>query len=174
MKNSVSHMQHLEASCGGNNISFNINYLENLAFIGANGAGKTTTVEIIAGINKPTSGTIDYNYQYKKSFQEQIGIQFQDSFYPKGVTVKNVIDFLKEAYSLNKNKDNDLEFDHLLDIFRIKEFYHTDAAKLSGGQQQRLNVLLSLMHKPKVLFLDELVTGLDIQIRNELENFIQE
>ena len=157
-----------------NNISFNINPLENIAFIGANGAGKTTTVETIAGINKPTEGKILYNYSYKKYFQEGIGIQFQDSFYPKGVTVKNVIDFLKEAYSLNKNKDNDLEFDHLLDIFRIKEFYHTDAAKLSGGQQQRLNVLLSLMHKPKVLFLDELVTGLDIQIRNELENFIQE
>ncbi|MBQ5543572.1 MAG: ABC transporter ATP-binding protein, partial [Mycoplasmataceae bacterium] len=155
-----------------NNISFNINPNENIAFIGANGAGKTTTVETIAGINKPTEGKILYNYDYKKSFQEGIGIQFQDSSYPKGVTVKNVIDFLKDAYGLNKDKINDLEFDHLLDVFRIKEFYHTDARKLSGGQQQRLNVLLSLMHKPKVLFLDELVTGLDIQIRNELENFI--
>ena len=157
-----------------NNISFNINPLENIAFIGANGAGKTTTVETISGINKPTEGSIIYNYDYKKTFQEGIGIQFQDSLYPKGVTVKNVIEFLKSAYGLDKDQMSDLEFDKLLEVFRIKEFYKTDAKKLSGGQQQRLNVLLSLMHKPKVLFLDELVTGLDIQIRNQLENFIQE
>ncbi len=156
-----------------NNINFDINPLENIAFIGANGAGKTTCVETIAGINNPTKGKISYNYNYKKSFQEGIGIQFQDSSYPKGVTVKNVIDFLKNAYKLDKNHMSDEEFDYLLTIFRIKEFYRVDAKKLSGGQQQRLNVLLSLMHKPKVLFLDELVTGLDIQIRKELENFIQ-
>lgn len=157
-----------------NNISFDINPLEPLAFIGANGAGKTTTVETIAGINKQTLGEIKYNFPYKKTFQEGIGIQFQDSFYPKGITVKNIIDFFKDAYKVDNNIMSDDEFDHILDVFKIKEFYHKDAKKLSGGQQQRLNVLLSLMHKPKVLFLDELVTGLDIKIRNELENFIHE
>ncbi|MBO7084658.1 ABC transporter ATP-binding protein [bacterium] len=157
-----------------NNISFDINYLENLAFIGANGAGKTTTVEIIAGINKPTSGTIDYNFKYKKSFQEQIGIQFQDSSYPRGITVKNVIDFMRDAQGVDKERMSDEEFDELLDIFKIKEFYNLGASKLSGGQQQRLNVLLSLMHKPKIIFLDELATGLDIQIRHKLEEFVQQ
>ncbi|MBP5783919.1 ABC transporter ATP-binding protein [bacterium] len=157
-----------------NNISFDINYLENLAFIGANGAGKTTTVEIIAGINKPTSGTIDYNFKYKKSFQEQIGIQFQDSSYPRGITVKNVIEFMRDAQGVDKERMSDEEFDELLDIFKIKEFYNLGASKLSGGQQQRLNVLLSLMHKPKVIFLDELATGLDIQIRHKLEEFVQQ
>ena len=157
-----------------NNISFDINYLENLAFIGANGAGKTTTVEIIAGINKPTSGTIDYNFKYKKSFQEQIGIQFQDSSYPRGITVKNVIDFMRDAQGVDKERMSDEEFDELLDVFKIKEFYNVGASKLSGGQQQRLNVLLSLMHKPKIIFLDELATGLDIQIRHKLEEFVQQ
>ena len=157
-----------------NNISFDINYLENIAFIGANGAGKTTTVEIIAGINKPTSGTIDYNFKYKKSFQEQIGIQFQDSSYPRGITVKNVIEFMRDAQGVDKERMSDEEFDELLDVFKIKEFYNLGASKLSGGQQQRLNVLLSLMHKPKVIFLDELATGLDIQIRHKLEEFVQQ
>ncbi|MGL5308437.1 MAG: ATP-binding cassette domain-containing protein, partial [Metamycoplasmataceae bacterium] len=65
------------------------------------------------------------------------------------------------------------ELNALIQIFGINEFYRKNASSLSGGQQQRLNALLALIHKPKVLFLDELSTGLDITIRTKIKDFIK-
>lgn len=143
---------------------------EHLAILGGNGAGKTVLVETIAGLNKPTSGTIEYCYDYKTKFQERLGIQFQDSSYPPAITVKEVIDFMIEIYGSKVNPD---ELMALLKIFGIDSYYKKRANKLSGGQQQRLNCLLALIHKPKILFLDELSTGLDITIRTNIKRFIK-
>ncbi len=154
-----------------NNINLDIYEGENIALLGGNGAGKTTLVEILAGLNKPTSGKINYLFDYKKSFQEKIGIQFQDSSYPPAISVKEVIKFMINIYGSKMNKD---ELNALIKIFGIDEYYKKRASKLSGGQQQRLNVLLALIHKPHIIFLDELSTGLDISIRTRIKNFIQE
>ena len=153
------------------NINLDIYEGENIALLGGNGAGKTTLVEILAGLNKPTSGKINYLFDYKKSFQEKIGIQFQDSSYPPAISVKEVIKFMINIYGSKMNKD---ELNALIKIFGIDEYYKKRASKLSGGQQQRLNVLLALIHKPHIIFLDELSTGLDISIRTRIKNFIQE
>ena len=152
-------------------VSFDIYENENVALIGGNGAGKTTIVEILAGLNKPTSGTISYLFDYDKSWQDKIGIQFQDSSYPPAITVREVIKFMINIYGTKMNKD---EFNALIKIFGIEEYYNKVAHKLSGGQQQRLNVLLALIHKPNIIFLDELSTGLDISIRTRIKNFIKE
>ena len=154
-----------------NNINLDIYEGENIALLGGNGAGKTTLVEILAGLNKPSSGKINYLFDYKKSFQEKIGIQFQDSSYPPAISVKEVIKFMINIYGSKMNKD---ELNALIKIFGIDEYYKKRASKLSGGQQQRLNVLLALIHKPHIIFLDELSTGLDISIRTRIKNFIQE
>lgn len=143
---------------------------ENVALLGGNGAGKTTFIEILAGLNKSDSGNITYNLDYKNTFQEKIGIQFQDSSYPKGITVKRVIKFVREIYNSDIS-DKDLE--SLVHIFGINEFYKKRASSLSGGQSQRLNCLLAILHKPKFLILDELSTGLDITIRNKIKAFIK-
>lgn len=154
-----------------NNLNLDIYEGENVAFLGGNGAGKTTLVEILAGLNKPTSGEINYLFDFKKSFQEKIGIQFQDSSYPPAISCKEVIKFMVNIYGSKMNKD---EMNALIKIFGIDEYYNKRASKLSGGQQQRLNVLLALLHKPHIIFLDELSTGLDIQIRTRIKNFIKE
>lgn len=154
-----------------NNLNLDIYEGENVAFLGGNGAGKTTLVEILAGLNKPTSGEINYLFNFKKSFQEKIGIQFQDSSYPPAISCKEVIKFMVNIYGSKMNKD---EMNALIKIFGIDEYYNKRASKLSGGQQQRLNVLLALLHKPHIIFLDELSTGLDIQIRTRIKNFIKE
>ncbi|MDE5841951.1 MAG: ATP-binding cassette domain-containing protein, partial [Malacoplasma sp.] len=80
------------------NLSIDFYDGENVAILGGNGAGKTTFVEILAGINKPDSGILKYNFDYKNSFQEKIGIQFQDSNYPKGISVKSVINCVLEIF----------------------------------------------------------------------------
>lgn len=153
------------------NVNLLINQNENLALLGGNGAGKTTLVEILSGLNKPTSGSIKYLFPYKKSFYEEIGIQFQDSSYPPAITVKEVIEFMINIYGCELNSD---ELNALIKIFAIDEYYRKRASKLSGGQQQRLNVLLALMHNPLIIFLDELSTGLDVYIRTRIKNFINE
>ncbi|MGL5590574.1 MAG: ABC transporter ATP-binding protein [Metamycoplasmataceae bacterium] len=152
------------------NITFQIREGESLGILGANGAGKTTLVEILAGLNKQTSGEVNYLFDYKKSYLEEVGIQFQESSYPPGLSVKEIIAFVIEIYG---TKIDDNELNALIHIFGINEFYKKQASSLSGGQQQRLNALLALIHKPKVLFLDEISTGLDITIRTKIKDFIK-
>ena len=152
------------------NLSIDFYEGENVAILGGNGAGKTTFVEILAGINKPDSGDLKYNFKFKNTFQEKIGIQFQDSNYPKGISVKSVINFILEIFKSELSQD---EINGLINIFGIDEFYYKKAASLSGGQSQRLNCLLSIIHKPNFLILDELSTGLDVTIKSKIKNFIK-
>ncbi|MDR3249704.1 MAG: ABC transporter ATP-binding protein [Mycoplasmataceae bacterium] len=153
------------------NLSFNIYENENVSIVGANGAGKTTTVEIMMGITKPTSGRIIYNFGKKKdNINKMLGIQFQDSIYPSYISVKSIINFIIDSYKINITDD---ELGSLVKAFKVDGFYNKDASSLSGGQSQRLNIFLALLHKPKVVFLDELSTGLDITTRNEFKLFIK-
>lgn len=151
-------------------INLTVSKGKNIALLGGNGAGKTTLVETISGLYKPDGGSIKYLYKYNKTFQEKLGIQFQDSFYPNAITVKEVIDFMIGLYGSKINHD---ELIAMLNIFGINEYYKKRVSKLSGGQQQRLNALLAIIHKPTVLFLDELSTGLDITIRTNIKRFIK-
>ena len=153
-----------------NGVNLTVSKGKNLALLGGNGAGKTTLVETIAGLYKPDGGSIKYLYKYNKTFQERLGIQFQDSFYPSAITVKEVIDFMIGLYGSKISHD---ELIAMLNIFGINEYYKKRVSKLSGGQQQRLNALLAIIHKPTVLFLDELSTGLDITIRTNIKRFIK-
>lgn len=154
-----------------NNITLKIPRKGNLAILGANGAGKTVLTEMLVGINKPDFGNITYNFDFIKSFKESIGIQFQDSHYPFGIRCKDIISFFIRAYHLHIPDD---ELMDMIKQFGIYDFYKKNASSLSGGQQQRLNLLLSILHKPKIVFLDELSTGLDIKIRNSIKKFIKD
>ncbi len=152
------------------NISINFKTGEPVAILGSNGAGKTTFIEMMIGLNKPDSGYFQYNYKSKVNYQESLGIQFQDSSYPVGLKCKDIVLFLKNAYNINIT---DEELATLIKEFGVDAFYNKGARSLSGGQQQRLNLLLSIMHKPKLVFLDELSTGLDIKIRTSIKKFIK-
>ncbi|MGL4951931.1 MAG: ATP-binding cassette domain-containing protein, partial [Mycoplasma sp.] len=153
------------------NVSFNIRRGHNLGILGENGAGKTTLIEQIIGINKPDYGSFVYNFEYSKTFQEGIGVQFQESNYPFGIKTRDIITFFLSAYDIKISKD---ELENIIKEFGIDKFYNKGCSNLSGGQQQRLNLLLSIIHKPKIVFLDELSTGLDIKIRNNIKKFIKE
>ena len=155
-----------------NDISFCLYENQNIAFLGSNGAGKTTTVEMIVGITRPTSGKIKYFLSPKESDKlKYIGIQFQDSSYPSHLSVKSIVKFIRDAYN---SKLTTTQLDGMIDQFGIRDFYKHNASSLSGGQKQRLNILLALLHKPKLVILDELSTGLDITIRNEIKKFIKQ
>ncbi|MDK2819929.1 MAG: ABC transporter ATP-binding protein [Mycoplasmataceae bacterium] len=155
------------------NINFNIYKGEKVAFLGPNGAGKTLMVETICGTRKQTSGEIIYHFDHKKSNPyEHLGVQFQDFEFPTGLTVKDMIDFIIKLNNITNIVPE--EFNYMLETFQLKQILNSRVSKLSGGQKQRLNVTLSLLNKPKVVFLDEFTTGLDIAIKNSITNFIIE
>lgn len=149
-------------------VSFEVKKGETIGLIGGNGAGKTTMSEIIAGITKPSSGTLTYGFDYNETPQEKIGMQFQDSNYPSGLTVKHIIRF---ALKLHKTDIKKSELREIMRTFQMGEFYKRKARSLSGGQRQKLNILLSILHKPDLVILDELSTGLDISARKDIINF---
>ncbi|MGL5617712.1 MAG: ATP-binding cassette domain-containing protein [Metamycoplasmataceae bacterium] len=152
-------------------ISINFRAGQNVAILGSNGAGKTVFIEQLIGLNKPTSGYFRYNYESNVTFQESLGIQFQDSSYPVGLKCRDIVLFLKDAYNVEMTNE---ELNALVEKFGINKFYKKNAHSLSGGQQQRLNLLLAIMHKPKLVILDELSTGLDIKIRTSIKKFIKQ
>jgi ABC-2 type transport system ATP-binding protein len=147
------------------NISFQIEKGERIGLIGGNGAGKTTLSEIIAGIDIPTKGNIEYGFDFTISHKENIGMQFQQSEYPSGLTVKDIVLFARNLRKLDISSKELLKF---LKIFQMEDFYNRKVRSLSGGQKQKLNILLSLIHNPKLVILDELSTGLDISARDEI------
>lgn len=151
------------------NVSFELSKGERIGLIGGNGAGKTTISEMIAGINKPTSGLIEYGFKYNESPKERIGMQFQQSDYPSGLTVKDIITFARNLRKLKELSNEDLR--ELLEIFQMEDFYKRKVRSLSGGQRQKLNILLSIIHNPEIVILDELSTGLDIAAREDIIEF---
>lgn len=151
------------------NLNFDIYEGDKIALLGGNGAGKTTIVEIIAGFKKPSSGSVHKFFDKNTVLSKQIGIQFQDLSFPKSLKVKDILKFI---VNIDENDISEEELKEIIDIFQINSFINTKISKISGGQQQRLNVLLSLIIKPKLLFLDEFTTGLDIASKNIIKNFI--
>lgn len=149
-------------------ISFKVMKGERIGLIGANGAGKTTISEIIVGITKPTSGEIEFGFDFVDSPKEGIGMQFQQSTYPSGLTVKDIVSF---ARNLRKLEMTNEELKKLLSVFQMDEFFNRKVRSLSGGQRQKLNILLSIIHNPRLVILDELSTGLDISAREEIIQF---
>lgn len=151
------------------NISFEFFDNERVAFLGPNGAGKTLTISTIAGIYKPKNGTIEYLYDYKIKPYERISVQFQDLQFPSSLSPKDMIDFSLE---LQDEAEPIEEIFEGLKTFELDEIVDRPMSKLSGGQQQRVNVFIAMLGKPKILVLDEFTTGLDISIKNKIQNYI--
>lgn len=141
---------------------------EHLALIGANGCGKSTLVEIILNTIEKSSGDIQYNFN-KENIYKIFGTQFQEANYPSGLKVKDVVSFFEDVYDVNDK----VYIDSLINGFNLSEIWKLKIKDLSGGQLQRVNIMLALIHKPKVLILDEITNGLDILARQQIKNFIK-
>lgn len=141
------------------NVNLTINPGDRIGVIGPNGGGKSTMSEIIGGIRKPTSGSVE------KQKNIVIGLQFQESKYPLGITVGDMIKYYLETFNIPMK---DSELTNIMGIFQIQAFRNKFISSLSGGQQQRVNILLSIIHNPDLVILDEVSTGLDIEVKSEI------
>ncbi|AHB36476.1 ATP-binding cassette domain-containing protein [Spiroplasma apis] len=147
-----------------NDVSLNISKGENVAIIGANGSGKSTLVEIISGIQKPSSGSV----KMSKNIDDIIGIQFQEGNWPTKTRPLDLIKFFK-----GQKWSEDKYVADIFEIFEIEEIYKRDINKLSLGQRQRLNCFLAIINDPSLVVIDELITGLDLRIHLKLLSFFE-
>lgn len=134
--------------------------------LGANGAGKSTTIECILGTRKPDTGEVSIlgmnPFQQRKLLFEDVGVQFQEANYQDKVTVSEVCEVTASLYK------NVADYQELLKKFGIFNKAKSMVKELSGGQRQKLSIVLALIPNPKVVFLDELTTGLDPKARREV------
>jgi len=139
---------------------------EIFGLIGPNGAGKTTTMECVEGNRVPDKGTISVlgldPQRDANALRQRIGVQHQEAQLQKRIKVWEAVDLWRSLYS------NVMDADVLLSQLGLESKRDTWFMNLSGGQKQRLFIALALIHEPKVVFLDELTTGLDPQARRAI------
>ncbi|MFN6469944.1 MAG: ATP-binding cassette domain-containing protein [Nostoc sp. SerVER01] len=149
-----------------------------IAFIGPNGAGKSTTIKMLTGILQPSSGTarlLGLNpWRNRRELAYQIGVVFgQRSQLWYHLPPRDTLELLARIYNLNRQEYIQRR-DQLVERFHLSSFWNTPVRKLSLGQRMRAEVAASLLHTPKVLFLDEPTIGLDVIARQELRDLIRE
>jgi ABC-2 type transport system ATP-binding protein len=156
-------------------ISFNIREGEVFGFLGPNGAGKTTTIRMMVGLTRPSSGTafIDAHDVTKDPVEvkKTIGLVPEISnLYSELTALENLI-YQAELYGLPR-KERRIRAVNLLEEFGLKEHEAKPFQKLSRGLKRRLTIAAALVHHPKILFLDEPTTGLDVMSARGLRKLI--
>ncbi len=160
-----------------NNISFEIEKGEILAFIGPNGAGKSTTIKMLTSILTPDKGSIDIlglnPSEDRKKLAYEIGSMFgQKEQLWTHLTPYDNFKFFGAIYDIpEKAVENKIQ--EFKDIFEIEGFINTPVRNLSLGQRIICEILVTLLHNPKVLFLDEPTIGLDPVVKEEIRALIK-
>jgi ABC-type uncharacterized transport system, ATPase component len=160
-----------------NNISFEIQEGEMVGFLGPNGAGKTTTLKMLSGILYPTSGEATVMgyvpWQRKREFKRNFSIVMGQ---------KNQLWWdlpASESFELNRCM-YELEYgeykktvDELLELLDVKDLLDVQVRRLSLGERMKMEIIASLLHRPKVIFLDEPTIGLDIISQKKIRDFLK-
>ena len=159
------------------NVSFDIARGETVGYIGPNGAGKSTTVKILSGILRPDSGKCVINgkvpYDQRQSHVADIGVVFgQRSQLWWDVPVIDSFELIRDIYSLDDKKYKS-NLSLMTETLGLSEFLNTPARQLSLGMRMRCELAASLLHGPKLLFLDEPTIGLDAISKLAVRKFIK-
>jgi ABC-2 type transport system ATP-binding protein len=160
-----------------NDVSFSVNAGEVVAFIGPNGAGKSTVIKMLAGILYPSGGEISvlgFNpSKDRKKLAYHIGSVFgQKSQLWYHLPARDTFNLLGKIYELDP-KEHEERLKFLVDSFEIGDLLSTPVRKLSLGQRMRCEIVASLLHRPKIIFLDEPTIGLDIISKRQVREMIK-
>lgn len=168
----------VEIICALSDVSFTIQDGEMVGYIGPNGAGKSSTIKILSGILTPESGNclVDGRIPWKNRTEHvrQIGVVFgQRSQLWWDVPVIDSFELLKDIYAIPSYEyQNNLE--ELTELLHLQELLKMPTRQLSLGQRMRCEIAASLLHSPKILFLDEPTIGLDAVSKLAVREFIMQ
>lgn len=158
------------------NIAFDVAKGEIFAFLGPNGAGKTTTIKMLTTLLRPTSGSVSLDgldpVTDQTAARKQFGIVFQDPSVDDELTAYENMDFHGVLYSVPRKLRQE-RIEGLLKLFELWDRRKDQVKHFSGGMRRRLEIARSLLHTPKIIFLDEPTLGLDPQTRNQLWTHIK-
>jgi ABC-2 type transport system ATP-binding protein len=153
-------------------LSFEVYEGEIFGMVGPNGAGKTTTIECLEGLREPDRGSarvIGMNpWHDRLTLVESIGVQLQEANLPPRLRVGEAMALMGSLYQTTSGSSE------LLERMGLVDKRDHPVAKLSGGQRQRLFIALALVNQPKLVFLDELTTGLDPHARRSMWDLVRE
>lgn len=149
---------------------------EVFAFLGPNGAGKTTTIKMLTGLLRPTAGTIRVNgaasaFESAEARQILSYVPDMPHVYEK-LTGREFVEFIRELYGLSGPEVN-AEIERLVRVFELEGFFDDLAETYSHGMRQRLAFAGALLHRPKVLVLDEPMVGLDPKSMRIVKNLLR-
>lgn len=160
------------------NLNFNIGEGEVVGFIGNNGAGKSTSIKMMTGIMTPTSGHCYVNgiepYKNRKKNAKNIGVVFgQRTQLWWDLPLIDSYSILKELYGVD-DKTYKSQLEYLDSVLDLNKFIYSSVRTLSLGQRMRADLAASLLHNPKVIYLDEPTIGLDVLVKDKMRNAIKE
>jgi len=163
--------------CAVNHVTFHVPEGVIFGFLGPNGAGKTTTIKMLTTVLDPTSGSIRVNghdpTRDQKQVRQSFGIVFQDPSLDDELTAWENMDLHGVLYGVPR-AERHKRIDALIDLVGLGERKKDFVKTFSGGMKRRLEVARALLHKPRILFLDEPTIGLDPQTRNHIWGYIQQ
>jgi NitT/TauT family transport system ATP-binding protein len=161
------------AKCVLEGISFEVNTGEFVALVGSSGSGKSTVMRLVAGLERPTLGTITVDGQPVRGPGSDRGMVFQKySLYPWLTAAQNVA-FGMELQGLERREIRE-RTSYFLDVVGLGDAARRLPRELSGGMQQRVAIARALAAQPKVLLLDEPFGALDLQIRESMQEFLHQ
>ncbi|MCM3763764.1 ATP-binding cassette domain-containing protein [Neobacillus niacini] len=166
---SMIHVENLVKTFKGNvqavrGVSFSVEEGEFFAFLGPNGAGKSTTIQMITTLLKPTSGRAEIAgfdvMNEPEQIRRVIGVALQETGIDPQLTGRELLEIQGKLFGFQSSVARK-RADELLELVGLTEDAHRKCGKYSGGMRRRLDLALTLVQRPKVLFLDEPTTGLD-------------
>jgi|SRR5690554_1618116 len=157
--------------CAVKDISFSVSQQEIFGIIGPNGAGKTSAIECIEGLRRPHSGKVSVlgldPWQDRRELHQLIGVQLQDTAYQDNARVWELCQLFSAMYP------SPSPYQELLDTMGLAEKRNAFISSLSGGQRQKLSIVLAMIPNPRLVFLDELTTGLDPHARHQMWDLLK-
>ncbi len=158
-------------------LSFDVAAGEVIGLLGANGSGKSTTIKMLTGILTPTAGTVVVlgyvPYKQRIAYTHHIGVVLgQKTLLWWNIPVIDSLRLYKDIYG-QSSKDFEQRLDHFAGVLEIRDFLHLPVRKLSLGLRMRAEIVASLLHRPRVIFLDEPTIGLDVLARLNLKRFLR-
>lgn len=160
------------------NMNFEIEEGEVVGYIGSNGAGKSTTIKMMTGILTPTSGKVEVNgiipYENRTENAMNIGVVFgQRTQLWWDLPLSETFSLLRDIYSVSP-EDFKERMKFFNEVLEIDEFMLRPVRTLSLGQRMRADLAASLIHNPKILYLDEPTIGLDVVVKEKVRNAIKQ